>query len=183
MDEALPEIENEPRSRPSGVSIVAVLALLAGFFSFCFTPLSIGQILMSSEPIYVGMRGDPAVYYVSVVGGAIGWVVSIGVIALGFGLWKTKEWARAGMVIYCILAAVWAVVGGAINMIYVTPKAMEIAFATAPTPNKIPPEMMKTIMMFSYITAAVVTLVLCGLYIGIAIYLSKPTVKDAFKPD
>ena len=181
MDEVIHDVEPEPKSRPAGVSIVAVLALIAGFFGVCLSPLSIGQMLVAKEPMYAAMRADATMYYVTVVGGAVGWFVSLGVIALGFGLWKLKEWARAGTVVYCIFAAVWAVVGGALNMIYITPKAMQIAFANTPSPNKIPAEMIKNIVLVSQITAVVLTLVMCGIYIFIAVYMAKPTVKDAFR--
>jgi hypothetical protein len=183
MDEVLVDDENEPKTRPSGVSIVAVLALISGFFSFCYTPFSVGSILLLNDARNVALRGDSVAYYYTVTGSALGWVMSIILIALGFGLWKLKEWARSGAVVFSIFSSVWTIASGGFGLIYIVPRVLRAAMAATPTPEKMPDNMLDAIVTGTVIFTGAVYLVLVGVYIAVAIYLSKPAVKDAFRPD
>ncbi len=180
MEEAIPDVDDEPRVRPTGVSIIAVLAILFGIFNFCYTPVGLGQLLLQSDPIYVSMRNDPVVYYFSMVGGVIGWFLSIVLIVLGTGLWKLKDWARSSMAIYAVLAALWTIAGGTLNMIYIAPKTMEIAMAAQP--QKLPPEALKMMTLVMYGMGGCFLVLFFGVYIGIAVYLTRANVKEAFRP-
>jgi hypothetical protein len=180
MDEAIPDADDEPRVRPTGVSVIAVLAIIFGLFNFCYAPVGMGQMLFLSDPVFTAMRNDPMLYYFTMVGGVIGWFLSIVLIALGFGLWKLKDWARSGMVVYSVLAGLWTIFGGVVNMIYIVPKSMEIAMAAQS--QKVPPEIMKGAMIGAMIGGGCMLVFIFGVYIAIAIYLTRANVKDAFRP-
>lgn len=186
MDVAIPDEINEPKVRPTGVSVIAILALIGGVFNFCYSPFGIAHLLLMDAPANVAMRNDPTIYYTTVVGGAMGWFISILTISLGIGLWRTKEWARVWTVYYCIGAAIWTLIGGAFYVIYITPKAMKIGMEVAQAQSKVqspmPADLMNNIILGTMIFTGLVMLVFCAAYIFIAVYMSKATTKEAFKP-
>lgn len=184
MDEAIPDADDEPRVRSTGVSIIAVLAIIFGVFNFCCAPIGMGQMLFLKDPVNASMRNDSMLYYSTMVGGAINWFLAIILMTLGIGLWQLKEWARKGMVIYAILISLWTLLSGTFSMIYVTPKAMEIAMAAqmAAQNQKMPADAMKMVMFSTMAaTGCMLVLIFC-VYIGVAIYLTRARVKDAFRP-
>ncbi|MEI6236514.1 MAG: hypothetical protein WCT04_25945 [Planctomycetota bacterium] len=161
------------------MSIIAVLAMVFGGLNLCFAPVGIVQLFISKDPIHDAMRNDPALYYFTVVSGIVGWFISAVSVALGSGLWRMKEWARKGMVVYYCVTAVWTLVGGIFSTIYITPKIMEISMAMQP--QKLPAGVMDGIKLGSMIGAGVMILLFCGVYIFIAQYLARPSVKAAFR--
>lgn len=184
MEEEILYSPAEPRTRPTLVSILAVLGYVFGGFTLLLGPIGVLQLLFQNDPLHIAMRNDAIVYYSTIAGSVLGMFMAGIEIWLAYGLWNLKEWARSGTATFCVFLSVWSVIVGALQQIYVMPKIWAITMA-AQQPT-MPPEaakMMKTMQGAMLIFGIAVLVVFAGIYIGIAVYLTRPSVKEAFRPE
>ena len=132
--------------------------------------------ILAGDPGNVAIRADSTIYYYSIFGNAAGWIMSIILALLGFGLWGLKEWGRKGSVVFAIFSIVWGLLNVGGYLVFVAPRMAQIMSASAG--QQVPPEFIKWYSMA--IVPGCACILLC-FYIFVAIYLTRPKVKAAFQ--
>jgi len=94
------------RVRPTGVTILAVLEFLIGFFSL------LGGLVAVAGAAFVGLVGVAALAVVALALGVFLVIIGIFSLLIGYGLWTGKSWAWTVGVIFSILG----IIGGIISL-------------------------------------------------------------------
>ena len=172
MDEVIPDLD-EPRVRPAGVTIVAVLAILFGLLGTCCLPVNMVFLFMAgNDPKYAAAVGGNVFFMAALY--FVFWIISILLTSIGFGLWGLKSWARMAAIIYCVVYALLGTVGGVINAIFYAQKSAEVL-----PPNwQFSAESYRVVVL--YVSPAC-TCFMILIHIAIAVYLTRPNVKVAFR--
>jgi hypothetical protein len=121
-----------PGQRPTGLTVMAVLAWVFGGMAFCCLPFSIVQIYF---PISQGPQGNPmeAVYAempwiktFTLVSSLIGMLTSMVLIIGGVGLWKLRRWGWTLLNGYAVFQLLSVLVQAVVNFVFIFPPASEI---------------------------------------------------------
>ncbi len=110
MEDQNPNYGPAPRTRPTGITILAALYIIDGLF-FLAMPLMMTALLAS-----MGMPGN-----VALAAGAVCWAV-FGILALiyfliAYGLLKGLRWARIAAIIFAIIGLLGIPIGTIISII------------------------------------------------------------------
>jgi hypothetical protein len=91
------------QGRPTGITIIAVLALIGGIFQLFagLTLIGIGGIAAS---VSVGVGGF------AFIGGLVLLALGLAYLAIAYGFWTVKLWAWRLGVILAIVSVVWALI-------------------------------------------------------------------------
>ncbi|HLX62649.1 MAG TPA: hypothetical protein VKX17_15330 [Planctomycetota bacterium] len=176
MEEARPDEIDEPRTRPTGVSVIAVLAIVFGILGVCCAPFVIGQLVIAGDPVHVAMRNNTGLYIYMLGTQSFHWIISIALTAIGFGLWRLSEWARKGAVALAIFTILYQLANTAVYYLLFGSQMMDLMGSSSGQP--VSPEIMKTI---TYIVTPICMCFVFGIYVWIAVYLTRPHVKAAFQ--
>lgn len=106
-------------NRPTAVTVFAVLNLAFGILGVCSAPASIIAMRFSPTPeqspyAAVDFSGPFGPWFQASV--VLSFVLSIALIAAGFGLLQLAPWARKLSIYYAVAAIALAIVGGVINV-------------------------------------------------------------------
>jgi hypothetical protein len=171
------ETFDEPLEKPVGVKILAVLAILLGLAMFCYSPVGPVSLFLSDEPTVRALRSDSIVLIDTIVENVVCWLFAVVALALGFGLFRYKPWARKGAVVFAVLNALWNFVHGAFSAFVTTPKRVDIMVHYMPAATD---EKAVTIVSVALAIAGLAFIIL--LDVIAIIYLTRPKVKAAFNP-
>lgn len=98
------------KSRPLGITILALLAILSGLFAVCAGLVAFGAFGVGVLGSLLGAGSGGG----ALIGGIYGVVWGSVSILLGLGLWQMRSWARLGTIIVQainLLYAVFALIG------------------------------------------------------------------------
>jgi hypothetical protein len=91
-------------ARPTGVTILAVLAAIGGVLG-----LLGGVALLGLGGIAAGATGNAAFFGLGAFAGIISVAIAIGSLAFAYGAWMLKPWAWSLGVVLQLVSLVWAV--------------------------------------------------------------------------
>ncbi len=153
--------------RPLGVSILAILYFIGGVLSLVQGLF----VLAGGAALLIGKAFSPLALGSNItVAGLIAVIIAIVDLALGYGLWTGKEWARIIIIIFCILGILASLVLIALGALSFTG-----GFAIA---RMIPVLVFVKIFAALPLVMGLITLVIDVL---IVYYLTRPHVKAFFK--
>jgi hypothetical protein len=122
----------QKQSRPRGVTIIAILIIIAGVLSL---PIGIGLIVLGplilnvSPNSNLGSQIDPHVLgLIFLVFGAISLALGVANLVMAYGLWKGKGWAWT-------ISIILLFIGIAIDMIFISITSAGIFSNTGSNPS------------------------------------------------
>ena len=93
-------------ARPTGITILAVLAAIGGVLG-----LLAGVALLGLGGIAAGATGNAAFFGLGAFAGIITVAISIAQLAFAYGAWTLQPWAWSLGVVLSLVSIVWSVVG------------------------------------------------------------------------
>ena len=93
-------------TRPTGVTILAVLSAIGGVFG-----LLAGVALLGLGGIAAGATGNAAFFGLGAFAGIITVAIAIAQLAFAYGAWTLQPWAWSLGVVLSLVSIVWSVVG------------------------------------------------------------------------
>ena len=111
-------------NRPIPVIIVAVLGLLLGCCSLCSAPFGMLPYVMDMgvpNPVVDMIKASPAAYAYMMSALGCGALLNLLMVICCIGAFLMKRWARAGLILYSVLALLMALGGLVFNATYLFP--------------------------------------------------------------
>ena len=156
--------------RPTSVTVLAIIGIILGGLGALCSPFGLIFYFVQvgpPNPVIEATRADPAWFGYTIGSTALGWVISVILLAGSIGSLMLKEWARKAMLAYAWVAIVMTPISFLVNLFWLGPK-MKAAMVNQPGAA-----LGQAIGMFAPFIALI--LPICILY-----FLTRPHVKAAF---
>jgi hypothetical protein len=115
--------------RPHAITILGALNLAFGALGVLGTPMTFVSLFRppGDNPVFGLLQQDRFLWGWTLVGGILGLLASILLIAAGVGLLKDKRWGRLGSIVYCGYTLVSGVVGIVVSAVFLVGPLWQVA--------------------------------------------------------
>ena len=113
-----------PPSRPTSLTVIAILAWVFGGIGILYSPIGILSLYMpqpGGNPMVKVFEAVPWLKTYTIVATLCGVLASSALVVGGVGLWKLRRWGWTLCNGYGVYGLVAAVVGMAVNVLYMIP--------------------------------------------------------------